>query len=85
MSKLQKPGGVNPLARPLSEEEKQARIIQFLQQKRENFAINILCNLCKCLDKDASSAHATAMVDLSVEMADKLIEKLYPIREEEGK
>lgn len=65
----------------MTQEEKQMRIMQFLQQKREQFAINILCSLCRNLDqirvedKDA--------VDLSVEMADKLLEKLYPTKESE--
>lgn len=71
--------------KPMSDEEKKTRIMQFLQQKREQFAINILCNLCRTLDKDASSAHAEAMVDLSVDMADKLMDKLYPLPEDADK
>lgn len=83
MKAQMKPGTIPQ--KPLTEEEKKQRIMQFLQQKREQFAINILCNLCRSQDKDASSAHAEAMVDLSVDMADHLIEKLYPLPEEADK
>lgn len=69
----------------MTEEQKKAKVIQFLQQKRESFSLNILCNLCKALDKKASSAQSLAMVDLSVTMADALMDKLYPIQEEETK
>ena len=69
-------------ARPLTEEEKKAKILQFLQQKRESFALNILCNLCKTLGDDATNAQAKSLVGLSVEMADNLIGELYPLPEE---
>ena len=71
--------------KPLTEEEKKARIIQFLQQKREAFSINILNGLCTNMGKDATNEHAMMMVDLAVDMADHLMEKLYPIKEEESK
>ena len=70
--------------RPLSEQEKQARIMQFLQQKRESFSINILCSMvqgavtCDGLQRSVPKA----LVDTSVEMADNLIKKLYPMEEE---
>ncbi len=79
--------------RPLTEQEKQARIMQFLQQKREQFSINILCSLCQ----GVSSARAIVKADLhsttiaidtngivadAVKMADELLEKLYPINDE---
>ena len=69
--------------KPLTDEEKKIKIMQFLQQKREQFSINILNGLChnlKVMD-DAGME----VVDLSVKMADKLLEKLYPIKEEESK
>lgn len=69
--------------KPLTDEEKKARIMQFLQQKREQFAVTILNGLChnlKVMD-DAGME----VVDLSVKMADKLLERLYPIKEEESK
>ena len=70
-----------PVQRPLTEEEKKARIMQFLQQKREAFSINILCSMvqgavtCDGLQRSVPKA----LVDTSVEMADKLLEKIYPI------
>ena len=82
-----------PVQRPLTDEEKQARIMQFLQQKREQFSINILCSLCQ----GVSSARSIVKADLhsttiaietngivadAVKMADELMEKLYPMEEE---
>lgn len=71
--------------RPLTAEEKQARIIQFLQQKREQFAVTILGNVVQGWNY-VSTDKETAMdlVDISVKMADHLLEKLYPIKEEKG-
>ena len=68
---------------PLTEEEKRQQIAQILMQKREQFAINILCNMVQgwnCVSSD----HETALdlVDTSVKMADALMEKLYPIQED---
>ena len=73
--------------RPLTEEEKQARIMQFLQQKRETISVNLLCNLVHgaITNKNVTNMDCKSLVDLSVEMADALIEKLYPIKEEESK
>jgi hypothetical protein len=66
--------------RPLTEEVKQARIMQFLAQKRETFALAILQGICS-----NPEIHAKNPVDEAVEMADKLMEKLYPIKEEGSK
>ena len=84
MSKPMKPAGVAP-ARPMTQEEKQMRIMQFLQQKRESFAINILCNMCQA---EVNAQHVCdenchVLVDLAVKMADQLLEKLYPTKESE--
>ena len=81
--------------RPLTEEEKKARIIQFLQQKREQFSINILKGLCSnpvavrervVVTGDGQQhtdiSNGDALVDLAVKMADRLLEKLYPINDE---
>ena len=65
--------------KPLTEEEKKIKIMQFLQQKREQFSLTILNGLCHAPGAD------TDLVDLSVKMADHLLEKLYPIKEEESK
>ena len=59
--------------------------MQFLQQKRESFSVNILCNMMNgaITNKDVTNYDCKSLVDLAVDMADKLLEKLYPIKEEE--
>lgn len=68
--------------RPLTEQEKQARIMQFLQQKREQFSLTILNGLCHNLKDNTPVEIDKDVVDIAVLMADKLLEKLYPIKEE---
>ena len=93
---MKNPAGFQPKVAPapvLTEEQKKAKIMQFLQQKREGFAINILCNLCHVadlkvvatMDKTKLTIDTDGLVDKAVEMADKLIEKLYPLPEEADK
>lgn len=72
-------GHVTP-QRPLTDEEKQARVMQFLAQKRETFALAILQGICS-----NPEIHAKNPVEEAVEIADHLMEKLYPIKEEESK
>ena len=69
--------------RPLTDEEKQARIMQFLQQKREAFSINILSAVAHGADTDWTDAEIKDAVDISVKMADALMEKLYPMPKED--
>lgn len=64
--------------RPLTEQEKQARIMQFLQQRRESFSINILCSLLQ----NNPGVHPEDVVTKAVDLADNLIKKLYPMEEE---
>lgn len=64
--------------RPLTEQEKQARIMQFLQQRRESFSINILCSLLQ----NNPGVHPKDVVTKAVDLADNLIKKLYPMEEE---
>ena len=64
--------------RPLSEEEKKAQVERFLAQKRESFAVNILCNLCRVRKKADLD-----LVKQSVQMADALIMELYPVPEDQ--
>ena len=71
--------------RPMTEQEKQARIMQFLQQKREQFSLTILNGLCHNLKDNTPVEIDKDVVDIAVLMADKLMEKLYPIKEEESK
>ena len=75
------------IQRPLTDEEKQQRIMQFLTQKREAFSINILSEMVQgaVTNKDVTNIQCKSLVDLAVEMADALLEKLYPIKEEESK
>jgi len=75
------------IQRPLTDEEKQQRIMQFLTQKRETFSINILSGMVQgaVTNKDVTNIQCKSLVDLAVEMADALLEKLYPIKEEESK
>ena len=58
----------------ISEEEKKAQVERFLAQKRESFAISILCNLCRVTAKADIE-----LVKQSVQMADALFEELYPL------
>ena len=97
MNKMKNPAGFQPKVAPapvLTEEQKKAKIMQFLQQKREGFAINILCNLCAGVSSARAVVKAdlhsttigidtTGLVDDAVKMADQLIEKLYPLPEED--
>ena len=71
-------GQQKPLTRPLTEQEKQARIMQFLQQRRESFSINILCSLLQ----NNPGVHPEDVVTKAVDLADNLIKKLYPMEEE---
>lgn len=64
--------------RPLTEQEKQARIMQFLQQRRESFSIKILCSLLQ----NNPGVHPEDVVTMAVVLADNLIKKLYPMEEE---
>jgi hypothetical protein len=64
--------------RPMTDEEKQARIMQFLQQRRESFSINILCSLLQ----NNPGVHPEDVVIKAVDLADNLIKKLYPMEEE---
>lgn len=76
-------------AKPVSEEEKRLQIVRFLSQKREQFTLNILNGLCHNIKSNTPDAGVIEgvydVVDLAVKMADKLMEKLYPIKEEESK
>lgn len=90
MNKTKNPAGFQPKvapAQPLTEEQKRIKIAQFLQQKRETISVNLLCNLVHgaITNKDVTNMDCKSLVNLSVEMADALIEKLYPLPEEESK
>lgn len=67
--------------RPLTDEEKKERVIRFLAQKREQYAISILSGMVQgaVTNKDVTNFQCKSLVDLAVEMADALLEKLYPL------
>ena len=69
------------VARELTPEQKQEAMVRFFTQKRESFTTGILFNLCKNPNVNAS-ADCTHIVNVAVAMADRLIEKLYPLKEE---
>lgn len=69
------------VARELTPEQKQEAMVRFFTQKRESFTTGILFNLCQnpsvLEDLDGKS-----LVDTAVSMADYMLEKLYPLKEE---
>ena len=77
-------GHVTP-QRPMTDEEKQQRIMQILTQKRETFSLTILSEMVQgaVTNKDVTNIQCKSLVDLAVEMADALMEKLYPMPNEE--
>lgn len=71
--------------RPMTDEEKQQRIMQILTQKRETFSLSILSEMVQgaVTNKDVTNMQCKSLVDLAVEMADALMEKLYPMPKED--
>ena len=71
--------------RPMTNEEKQQRIMQVLMQKRETFSLSILSGMMQgaVTNKDVTNIQCKSLVDLAVEMADALMEKLYPMPKED--
>ena len=71
--------------RSMTPEEQKQRIMQFLTQKRETFSISILSGMVQgaVTNKDVTNIQCKCLVDLAVEMADALMEQLYPMPKEE--
>ena len=71
--------------RRMTDEEKQQRIMQILTQKRETFSLSILSGMLQgaVTNKDVTNSQCKSLVDLAVEMADALMEKLYPMPKED--
>lgn len=61
-------------------EQKQEALLRFFTQKRESFTTGILFNLCQ--NPAMKDSDPKGLVDTAVEMADHLIEALYPLKEE---
>ena len=71
--------------RPMTDQEKQQRIMQILTQKRETFSLSILSGMMQgaVTNKDVTNFQCKPLVDLAVAMADALMEKLYPMPKED--
>lgn len=81
--KPSRPAGKSQVA-PLTPEQKQEAMVRFFTQKRESFTTGILFNLCHGVGGGTvpTEAESLALVDRAVAMADHLLEKLYPLKEE---
>lgn len=71
---FKKPTPIKGVA-PLTEEAKKAKVAQFFMQKRETFSLNILCSLIR----GNGEVNIQDVVKGAVEIADALLEELYPI------
>lgn len=85
VQKAQKTIGHVTTQRPMTDEEKQQRIMQILTQKRETFSLSILSEMVQgaVTNKDVTNIQCKSLVDLAVAMADALMEKLYPMPKED--
>ena len=85
VQKAQKTLGHVTTQRPMTNEEKQQRIMQILTQKREAFSISILSGMMQgaVTNKHVTNFQCKSLVELAVEMADALMEKLYPMPKED--
>ena len=85
VQKAQKTLGHVTTQRPMTDEEKQQRIMQVLMQKRETFSLSILSGMVQgaVTNKDVTNIQCKSLVDVAVEMADALMEKLYPMPKED--
>jgi len=87
------PNGVRPInkvitkPKPPTEEEALMNRMKFFATRREQFAVSILTSLVRgngfAYPKDQDNF--LSLADLSVEMADRLLEKLYPAPKPEEK
>ena len=78
--KSSRPAG-KPQAATLTPEQKKEAMLRFFTQKRESFTTGILFNLCQNPSIKATD-DCNHLVNVAVAMADHLIEKLYPLKEE---
>lgn len=83
MNKSMKPSA--SAQRPLTEEEKKSQIMRAFMQKRASLAEGILFNLCQAKDitYNTTNKEYELMVDVAIEMADHLMEKLYGAKPQE--
>ena len=71
--------------KPLTEEEKKSQIMRAFMQKRASLVEDILFNLCqaKYINNNTTNKECELMVDVAIEMADHLMEKLYSTKPQE--
>ena len=85
MNKSMKPGAA--AQRPLTEEEKKSQIMRAFMQKRASLAEGILFNLCQAKDinNNTTNYQCKLMVDVAIDMADQMKEKLFGAKPQEEK
>lgn len=84
MNKSMKPSAAAQI--PLKEEKK-SQIMRAFMQKRAALVEGILFNLCqaKVINNNTTNYECKLMVDVAIEMADHLMEKLYGAKPQEEK
>ena len=77
------------VARELTPEQKQEAMVRFFTQKRESFATGVLFNMMQnpaLLERsgfmESGYLNTSKVATVAVDIADKMIEKLYPLKEE---
>ena len=80
-----KPKAPIPPKPKMSEEERKEQMTRAFLQKRASLAEGILFNLCQAKDitYNTTNKECELMVDVAIEMADHLMEKLYGAKTQE--
>ena len=80
-----KPKAPIPPKPKMSEEDRKKEMTRAFLQKRASLAEGILFNLCQGVSVIPRDEEINLLVDRSVEMADRLMEKLYGAKPQEEK
>ena len=74
-----------PAPRQMTEEERKEQMTRAFMQKRASLVEGILFNLCQAKDinNNTTNKECVLMVDVAIEMADHLMEKLYGAKPQE--
>ena len=72
-----------PIPPQMSEEERKEQMTRAFLQKRASLAEGILFNLCQGVNIVPRDEEINLLVDRSIEMADRLMEKLYGAKTQE--
>ena len=78
-----KPKATIPPKPQMSDEERKEQMTRAFLQKRASLAEGILFNICQGLNFIPCDEEINLLVDGSVEMADRLMEKLYGAKPKE--